>query len=195
MVLMEAYREAERTVLTQGKYSRSTKLTRSITDSSRLFFTGTQPRFLPSAPPSSRQSLLGALRRAHNALLTPPPIVASDPEKLKRWQPKVRRDVDWDSIVDEVKAEDGVERKKRRKAKEVYVPRRKRRTRIPGEEIESDDSEGEDGKEEEVKPEPEPSAGEAESKPRIDLKGDEANPYITIGLPFFIVNVSKNHIM
>ena len=64
---------------------------------------GTQPRFIPAAPTSSRQSLLAALRKAHQQLLTPPPVVADFPERLAKWHPKVRRQVDWDSVVEEDK--------------------------------------------------------------------------------------------
>lgn len=42
-----------------------------------------------------------ALRKAHSTLLTPPPIVAADEARLARWKPRVRREVDWDSIEEE----------------------------------------------------------------------------------------------
>ncbi|BGP15316.1 hypothetical protein JCM10213_002625 [Rhodosporidiobolus nylandii] len=63
---------------------------------------GTQPRFAPSTPLPLRSQLISALRRAHRSLLTPPPIVASDPERLARWNAqlgkRVRREVDWETV-------------------------------------------------------------------------------------------------
>ncbi|GAA6054408.1 hypothetical protein JCM3770_002243 [Rhodotorula araucariae] len=79
VVLMESYREEERREETQG----------------------TQPRFVPSAPPPLRNALLTALRAAHARLLTPPEIVAAVPERLARWRPRCRREVDWEGVADE----------------------------------------------------------------------------------------------
>ncbi|GAA5925846.1 hypothetical protein JCM3775_005132 [Rhodotorula graminis] len=79
VVLMESYREEQRREETQG----------------------TQPRFVPSAPPPLRNALLTALRDAHAKLLTPPPIVSSVPERLARWRPRCRRTVDWEGVADE----------------------------------------------------------------------------------------------
>ncbi|TNY19065.1 hypothetical protein DMC30DRAFT_424476 [Rhodotorula diobovata] len=79
VVLMESYREEQRREDTQG----------------------TQPRFVPSAPPPLRTSLLSALRSAHAALLTPPEVVASSPERMKRWRARCRREVDWEGVVRE----------------------------------------------------------------------------------------------
>ncbi|GAA6039125.1 hypothetical protein JCM8097_005338 [Rhodosporidiobolus ruineniae] len=85
VVLMESYREEERREETQG----------------------TQPRFIPAAPPAARTSLVAALRAAHLSLLTPPPVVAADPAKLARWSPRVREEVEWD-LVEEEGGETGV---------------------------------------------------------------------------------------
>ncbi|GAA5896878.1 hypothetical protein JCM6882_005056 [Rhodosporidiobolus microsporus] len=85
VVLMESYRELERREETQG----------------------TQPRFIPATPPAARLSLVDALRAAHSALVTPPPVVSSDPAKLARWRPKVRREVDWE-LVEEEGGETGI---------------------------------------------------------------------------------------
>ncbi|GAA5844144.1 hypothetical protein JCM11251_002449 [Rhodosporidiobolus azoricus] len=79
VVLMESYREVERREETQG----------------------TQPRFIPAAPPAARLALVDALRSAHAAQILPPEIVRNDPAKLARWRPRVRREVDWDLVEEE----------------------------------------------------------------------------------------------
>ncbi|KAL8292872.1 hypothetical protein RQP46_000566 [Phenoliferia psychrophenolica] len=136
VVLMESYRETERSSLTQG----------------------TQPRFVPAAPTSSRQSLLSALRKAHKQLLTPPPIVANFPERLAKWKPQVRSQVDWDSVVEEDKTMTAKERKKRRGTEKEYVER-------------EGEGEGEPGEEEEIN-----------ERPWEGLEGDDAFPFLTVGL-------------
>lgn len=167
---MESYRETERTSLTQGS-SIALPPQHQLTRSSP----GTQPRFLPAAPTSSRLSLLSALRKAHTELITPPPIVANDPVRLARWSPRLREHIDWDSVASEESLEApamGVEKRekkekkvRRNKAKDVYVERKKRP--VPGEVV--------------VEPEPEPEPEPIEEK-HVELEGDEAFPFLTVGL-------------
>lgn len=140
--------------------------------------TGTQPRFIPAAPTSSRFALLTALRTAHEELLTPPPIVSCDPVRLARWNPRLRKDVDWDSVaaeevvVPQTEAEKEAlksEKKARRnKKKDVYVQRMKKP--VAGEEVVLEEA-----------PPPEDEAVEAEVEREV-LTGDDAYPYLTIGL-------------
>lgn len=181
VVLMTSYRETERTALTQG----------------------TQARYTPAAPTSARQALLTALRRAHEQLLAPPEVVKSHPERLRRWSPRVRREVDWDAVENErdVKAEmkereqarhaievekkkDKLQEKKktrRNKDKDLYVPR------VAGKPVEAEST---PVATKEVADEPpaedEDQEGEYTSPPnpadRLALTGDDAYPFITIGL-------------
>ncbi|GAA5953335.1 hypothetical protein JCM3765_005008 [Sporobolomyces pararoseus] len=155
VVLMESYREEERGQDTQG----------------------TQPRFMPSAPPPARHALLTALRAAHATLLTPPPVVAEDPEKLARWSPRLRKEVDWDSVEQEGAptgahaGEEGWDSKHRRRKKgEKEFVVRKDEKRPDGEEDE-EVTEEENDQEEDHKQEEE----------QQEKKGDELYPFLTVG--------------
>lgn len=147
-------------------------------------FTGTQPRYTPAAPPQARSALLEALREAHQQLLTPPPVVAEDPERLARWQPRLRSQVDWDSVEDEAavrKADEEAaaaakasalpakkEKKSRRKQnRDEYIPRKPKPQ--PGQKVEDE-------------PEPEPEEEKEEEIPLHELQGDDAHPFISVGL-------------
>ncbi|PCH33931.1 nucleoside triphosphate hydrolase protein [Wolfiporia cocos MD-104 SS10] len=46
-----------------------------------------------------RETLVDALRETHAELLVPPEHVSSDPEKAKRWVPKVKKEVDWGAVM------------------------------------------------------------------------------------------------
>lgn len=196
-VLMTSYRETERTALTQG----------------------TQPRFIPAAPTSARAALLSALRRAHELILqrpVKPDSVSAEQweQRMARWTPKVRQEVDWDAVEDErdvarqlqaqadakhaeqqgLRKEKLVEKKKSRRAKDrdVYVPRP-----TPAMKAAQDAKEAEEAKleaerqkveEQEMK---EAAEGDQDGEyvdprkgknPLEGLTGDDAHPYITIGL-------------
>ncbi len=58
-------------------------------------------RHRPAIPSSSRQSLVDALKRAHERLLAPPEWARSDRKKLEEWRPTVRSSVDWDELAAE----------------------------------------------------------------------------------------------
>ncbi|KAH9937255.1 uncharacterized protein B0H18DRAFT_1091510 [Fomitopsis serialis] len=47
-----------------------------------------------------RHTLVETLKDAHAELLTPPEDVRSDAEKLARWRPRVRREVDWKAVLE-----------------------------------------------------------------------------------------------
>lgn len=128
---------------------------------------------MPAAPPAARGALLDAFRRAHEQLLTPPPVVSEHPERLARWQPRVRSEVDWDSVEDEAAAqareqeEQRATRKARRKKDgDVFVPRR------------SDTAE--EGDESEHEGERDDDDERASSTQGRGL--GEAHPFISIGL-------------
>lgn len=153
---MSGYAEIERHALTQG----------------------TQARYVPAAPTPARNSLISALKKAHQSLLQPPPAVADFPDRLARWSPNLRVNVDWDSIENpdaETEATGSstvppVKEKKvrRNKAKDAYVPRRKRPN--PGD---IDEPIVEEVVEEEAE----------EVKPVVEvLKGDAGHPFLSIGL-------------
>lgn len=49
-------------------------------------------------PTNLLDELRAALKTAHEALLEPPPRVKEDPEKLSKWRPMVRTQVNWGAI-------------------------------------------------------------------------------------------------
>ncbi|KZT75054.1 P-loop containing nucleoside triphosphate hydrolase protein [Daedalea quercina L-15889] len=51
-------------------------------------------------PSAFRRTLVAALRDAHAELLAPPEYVQSDAAKLARWRPRVRREVNWDVVLE-----------------------------------------------------------------------------------------------
>ncbi|EPT01482.1 hypothetical protein FOMPIDRAFT_1161303 [Fomitopsis schrenkii] len=51
-------------------------------------------------PSAFRRTLVEALKDAHEELLTPPEYVRNDAEKLARWRPRVRREVDWTAVLE-----------------------------------------------------------------------------------------------
>lgn len=53
----------------------------------------------PEMPLPFRAALVDALKGAHRELLEPPERIRNDPEKVARWKPNVRRDVDWDAVL------------------------------------------------------------------------------------------------
>ncbi|OSD03292.1 P-loop containing nucleoside triphosphate hydrolase protein [Trametes coccinea BRFM310] len=46
-----------------------------------------------------RRALVDALRETHAELLSPPESVRGDPGKMARWRPRVRREVDWEAVL------------------------------------------------------------------------------------------------
>lgn len=53
----------------------------------------------PDIPVDSMYSLVAALQRAHERLVTPPDHIRDDKEKLAKWLPRVRPSVDWHSLL------------------------------------------------------------------------------------------------
>jgi hypothetical protein len=53
----------------------------------------------PHIPPEFLRNLVLALKEAHAELINPPQLIASDPEKLKRWKPRARPKVIWDALL------------------------------------------------------------------------------------------------
>lgn len=61
--------------------------------------TGKRRRYDPHIPQTFKEKLVNALQNAHQQLLEPPEKVKQDPEKLQRWRPRVKRDVNWDAVL------------------------------------------------------------------------------------------------
>lgn len=60
---------------------------------------GGRRRYEPHIPHTFKERLVDALKNAHKELLEPPERVRQDPEKLRRWRPRVKREVDWDALL------------------------------------------------------------------------------------------------
>ncbi|TKA50181.1 hypothetical protein B0A53_06412 [Rhodotorula sp. CCFEE 5036] len=159
VVLMESYREKEKREETQGNQA---------------------ARLVPAAPPPARHALLSALRNAHATLLTPPPIVASDPVRLARWKPRVRRTVDWESVVEEG-GETGVHAGEEGAAAERRTRRAKGKGRMRGEGEEEAFEVRRPPPEEEEDP-PADEHGDNVEDAGADEDGADPHPYLTVGL-------------
>lgn len=154
---------------------------------------GTSARYIPSAPKQNRLALLSALKQAHSELLEPPEIVKNDPERMKRWKGRVRRQVDWDGVEDEEGYKREVEEKKRKEVeggggekgimggkktrrvrkKDVFIQRKKQ----GGADEVVDESDDEEEQEEKHEAGPDENVKQTE-----ESKDDEEFPFITIGL-------------
>lgn len=53
----------------------------------------------PHLPDSFRKRLVSALREVHEEMLVPPTRLNGDKEKVLKWEPRVRRVVDWESVL------------------------------------------------------------------------------------------------
>ncbi|GAA6025726.1 hypothetical protein JCM10207_008890 [Rhodosporidiobolus poonsookiae] len=144
VVLMESYRAVEAREETQGS----------------------SPRYAPAAPPAARVALVDALRAAHAALLTPPPIVASDPARLARWTPAVRKVVDWDSVT----AEGGATGAHAGLAERSKTSNGKRRAIGKGK-----------GADRDLDDRP-PAENAPPARPEDAVEHEDAHPFLTIGL-------------
>ncbi|CEL53879.1 hypothetical protein RSOLAG1IB_06661 [Rhizoctonia solani AG-1 IB] len=62
---------------------------------------GSRTKYQPHMPSQLRDNLREALKIAHTALLEPPLKVKEDQEKLAKWRPLVRAEVNWEAITQE----------------------------------------------------------------------------------------------
>lgn len=53
----------------------------------------------PWLPGHFREELVRAIREAHAELLEPPERIRGDAEKVARWKPVVKKEVDWERVV------------------------------------------------------------------------------------------------
>ena len=56
-------------------------------------------RFEPHLPQTFREKLVQALREAHQEFLQPPESIRGHEDKVKRWRPTVKADVDWAAVL------------------------------------------------------------------------------------------------
>jgi ribosome biogenesis GTPase A len=53
----------------------------------------------PYLPLPFREELVNTIKEVHAELLQPPEKIRGDEEKVKRWRPRVKREVDWESVL------------------------------------------------------------------------------------------------
>lgn len=58
-----------------------------------------RPVYESHLPLPFRERLVNAMRQVHEEMLIPPERVRSDDAKLKRWNPPVKRKIDWDGVL------------------------------------------------------------------------------------------------
>ncbi|VDB86571.1 unnamed protein product [Peniophora sp. CBMAI 1063] len=61
--------------------------------------TARKTRHRPHIPQNFKERLVTALRETHEELRQPPDYIKSTPEKLAKWRPRVRRELDWNAIL------------------------------------------------------------------------------------------------
>ncbi|KIK49435.1 hypothetical protein CY34DRAFT_69273 [Suillus luteus UH-Slu-Lm8-n1] len=58
-----------------------------------------RPVYESHLPLPFRERLVNVMRQVHEEMLTPPERVRSDEAKLKRWNPPVKREIDWHGLL------------------------------------------------------------------------------------------------
>jgi hypothetical protein len=58
-----------------------------------------RPVYESHLPLPFRERLVNAMRQVHEEMLIPPERVRSDEAKLNRWNPPVKREIDWDGVL------------------------------------------------------------------------------------------------
>lgn len=84
IVSVESYTEKEITAVHQGR-----------------------AQYEPSIPHHFRQKLIDAIKKVHAEMLEPPERVKSNPSWFKKWVPPVKRNVDWDGLLNATGAKVG----------------------------------------------------------------------------------------
>jgi hypothetical protein len=54
----------------------------------------------PHIPLPFRQKLVEALKEVHAELLQPPEKIRDDEEKMSKWSPRVKREIDWNAVLE-----------------------------------------------------------------------------------------------
>ncbi|KAI0079643.1 P-loop containing nucleoside triphosphate hydrolase protein [Panus rudis PR-1116 ss-1] len=60
---------------------------------------GKRKVYEPHLPSVFRQTLVKALKETHAEFLQPPERLRDHPERLAKWKPRVKRDIDWDAVL------------------------------------------------------------------------------------------------
>lgn len=101
VVATESYARLER-LEGQGTwclyYIRVSLYLAKLTIHQRRSMTGSRTRLTPYLSESSRKDLIAAIRQVHAKLLTPPPAIQQDTDKLEAWEAPCSSDVDWSSL-------------------------------------------------------------------------------------------------
>ncbi|KAK7064098.1 P-loop containing nucleoside triphosphate hydrolase protein [Favolaschia claudopus] len=53
----------------------------------------------PRIPETFRRRLVEAIQAEHAAMLEPPEKIRADPVKFEKWNPRVKRDIDWERVL------------------------------------------------------------------------------------------------
>jgi hypothetical protein len=53
----------------------------------------------PHLPESFRKRLVQAIKEVHAEMTEPPERIRADKEKMKRWKPPAKKDIDWDGVI------------------------------------------------------------------------------------------------
>lgn len=59
---------------------------------------GSRVKHLPHIPPQYLSELIDAMELSHQELLAPPDRIKDDAAKLAKWQPRVRKVVNWNVV-------------------------------------------------------------------------------------------------
>ncbi|KAI0031419.1 hypothetical protein K488DRAFT_52165 [Vararia minispora EC-137] len=60
--------------------------------------TARKRKYEPRIPLTFKERLVSTLQEVHQELLQPPPHIRDDPEKLKKWVPRIKRVIDWVTV-------------------------------------------------------------------------------------------------
>ncbi|KNZ77005.1 Guanine nucleotide-binding protein-like 1 [Termitomyces sp. J132] len=58
-----------------------------------------KPQYEPHLPSSFRERLVAAIQQVHTEMMIPPEKVRLNPQRLSKWKPPVKADVDWDNVM------------------------------------------------------------------------------------------------
>jgi hypothetical protein len=53
----------------------------------------------PHLPESFRERLVQAIKEVHSEMMEPPERIKGNEEKMKRWKPTVKQDIDWEGVI------------------------------------------------------------------------------------------------
>ncbi|KAK7680577.1 hypothetical protein QCA50_016359 [Cerrena zonata] len=71
----------------------------SYTEKDSGIGSGKKKVYEPHLPTAFRQALVEALKETHAEFLEPPDRIKNDSEKSKNWKPRVKRNIDWEAVL------------------------------------------------------------------------------------------------